>query len=293
MEKHFDIDPWIPCINCNAPMIINDTLFDNYYNNIDIVCSNCNTKIDFILQLERSINLNFMNNNMFQLIGLPSKIFNIKIQPRERKNIKFNELGISIDSRIVYINYTSQNGNAHAIQIHGNIPYYDFPQNEVVLYPLPFNQSEESELEVSIFVMWSDNKDTVIKYLIDGFHYYNINKYNEMIIPLNIAIESYITNTLFKYFEKIMNTKVSDRLIYKLEYSYILNKMLDDLADSNGWIKLSKDIRKNLNTLLELRNQLAHSGKVNDEITKEKANEILKSVILTYHFCRIINSSIK
>lgn len=293
MEKHFDIDPWIPCINCNAPMIINDTLFDNYYSNIDIVCSNCNKKINFILQLERSIDLNLMNNNMFQLLGLPSKIFNIKIQPRERKNIKFIELGIPIDSRIVYINYTSQNGNGHAIQIHGNIPYYDFPQNEVVLYPLPFNQSEESELEVSIFVMWSDNKDTVIKYLIDGFHYYNINKYNEMIIPLNIAIESYITNTLFKYFEKIMNTKVSDRLIYKLEYSYILNKMLDDLVDSNGWIKLSKDIRKNLNTLLELRNQLAHSGKVNDEITKEKANEILKSVILTYHFCRIINSSIK
>lgn len=293
MIKHFDIDPWIPCINCNAPMLINDALFDSYYNNIDIVCSKCNKKVDFILQLKKSIDLNLMNTNMFQLLGLPSKILNIKIQPRERKNIKFDELGIPTDSRIVYINYTSQNGNGHVVQIHGNIPYYDFPQNEVALYPLSFKESEESELEISIFVIWSDNKDTVIKYLIDGFHYYNIDKYNEMIIPLNIAIESYITNTLFKYFEKIMNTKISDKLINKLEYSYILNKILDDLTDLNDWIKLPKDIRKNLITLLELRNQLAHSGKVNDEITKEKANEILYSVILTYHFCRIINLSIK
>lgn len=292
MNQNFNIDPWIPCINCHAPMTVNNLLFDNYYFNIDIICPTCRKKIDFTSQLEKCIDLNFMNNNMFQLLGLSSKILRILIKPEERKTINFEVFGIPKGSRIVYINYTSQNGIGHPIQIHGNTPYIDLPQNEVTLYPLPFPNAEKKDLDVSIFIMWSEHKNTEIKYLIDGFHYYNIDKYDEMIIPLNIAIESYITNILFQHFENIWNTKVADRLIKKFEYSYILNSILDDLSDVNDWIKLSKDTRKDLINLLELRNQLAHSGKLKNPISKEDANQILKSVILAYHFCRIINQTI-
>jgi len=292
MRKHFNIDPWIPCINCNAPMTVNNGLFDNYYFNTETICLNCNKEIDFILQLERSIDLNLMNNNMFQLLGLPSKIFNVTIKQEERKKIKFNCFGIPLDSRIVYINYTSQNGNGQPVQIHGNTPYVDLPQNEVTLYPLPFPSSGKGELEVLVFIMWSENTDTIIKYLIDGFNQYNLGKYDEMIIPLNIAIESYLTNIIFKHFEDTWDTKIANRLIEKLEYNYILNNILADLTSVNKWIKISKELRKDLTTLLQLRNQIAHSGQTKKAISKEDANQILKSVILAYHFCRIVNQEL-
>ena len=120
------------------------------------------------------------------------------------------------------------------------MPYIDFPQKEVALYPLPFPNNLKGESEILISIMWSEHKNTEIKYLIDGFHQYNLNKYDEMIIPLNIAIESYITNILFKHFKKIWDTNVAKRLITTLDYSYIINKLLEDLASSNNWIKIPK-----------------------------------------------------
>lgn len=292
MQKHFNVDPWMPCIKCNAPMTVNNSLFDNFYFDKDITCPSCSNNIDFSAQLEKSIDLNFMNNNTYQLLGLPSKGITIKIKSEERKIIKFSDYGIPEDSRIVFINYTSQNGVAHPVQIHGNMPYIDFPQKEVALYPLPFPNSLKEESEVLIYIMWSENKNTEIKYLIDGFHQYNLNKYDEMIIPLNIAIESYITNIIFKHFEKIWDTNVAKRLIKPLDYSYIINNLLKDLASANNWIEISKDLRKDLTNLFELRNQVAHSGKTDKIIEKNDANKIVKSVLLAYHYSRIINETI-
>lgn len=290
---NFELAPWMPCVNCNAPMIVQNTLFDSYYEQEDIVCNECNKKIDFDEQIEKAIDLNLMNNNTFQLLGLPSKIFKIIIKPEERKTLKFSAFGIPEDARIVYVNYTPQNGNGFPVQIHGNTPYIDFPQQEVTLFPLSFPGETKGDLEVSLFIMWSENKETEVKYLIDGFHQYNISKYEDMIIPLNIALESYITNTLFRYFEQTWNSKVANRLIKKLEYSYIVNSILEDMAEVNGWIKISKQLRKKLTALLELRNQIAHTGKSDSPIDKNLANDIIKTVVLAYHYCRLINQAIE
>jgi len=242
MKNKFDIDPWIPCSLCKAPMLVTNELFDKFFNNEKFRCIRCMNNIDIEEQIEYAIELNLMNNGLYHLLGLPSKIYTVILQKEKSKTINFSDFGIPEEAIIVYINYTTQNTDVSTVQVHGNVPYVNLPQKEVTLYPIPMSEKVENEIETSIMIMWSDNKDVEIKYLLDAINYFNMQKYDEMIIPLNIAIEAYITSVLFRHFQIVWNDKVASRLINSLDYSYILKKLLPDLVYANSWIELSKDL---------------------------------------------------
>ena len=147
--------------------------------------------------LLKAIDLN-MFNATFDLLGLPSKIFTIELVKNERKHIDFRDFGIPEGSRIVFLNYTPS-GGLFPVQLHGNEPREALPQNEVVLYGVPSPDFAGDKVDVNVYVKWSDHNDVVIKYLIDGIHQFNSEQYEEMVIPLNIAVETSISNMVYQH----------------------------------------------------------------------------------------------
>lgn len=278
------VAPWVPCLECNVPLEVNNSLFDSFFKS-NFLCFKCHSPIEIEPLIKRAIHMNRMMNGVFNLLGLSSKRIKFTLDKNKVTVLNFTDNGIPEDSRIVWINYTTQGGGLCAVQIHGNTPFMSLPQKEVALYPVPIGEAKEKS-EVIAFVMWSEDDESYMKYLIDAINHYNHKSYTECITPLNIAIETLLKNVLFKHFSDVWDSKVANRMMNTLDYGYILNKLYPDMIEANRWIVLPKNVRKNLTNLLEYRNQIVHSGKLEKSIDKDELVDIMTSVFIAYHFCR-------
>lgn len=281
-----ELSPWVPCLNCNVPLYVDNSLFDSFFSQDSYECYKCHCSIDVEPLIKRAIDMNFMNNGVFNLLGLPSKLIPFTLKQNQVTILNFIDHGLPKDAQIVWINYTSQGGDLVPIQMHGNTPFTAFPKNEVAIYPAAFGKQKESESKAIAFIMWSEHEEAHISFIIDAIDHYNHGRYPESITPLNIAIETLLKNVLFNHFSETWSEKVAERMMGALDYGFILNKLLPDLIEANAWIALPKEIRKNLTNLLEYRNQIVHSGELKKELEKSELVNIMTSVLLAYHFCR-------
>lgn len=291
MKNIKQIAPWFPCLGCNHPIDVLEQHMHEYFNGTQIQCGKCKEKFEWWELLRNGITRNFMLSQAFSAIGANSNIIEFCLRPNERTVFKFSDYGIPETARILHVNYTPQSGGFFPIEVHGNDVTRKHRQNEVVVWPMPLGENQEVKTKVCAFVTWVEhsNIDASWKNMIAAFEAYAANDLTSAIVPANVAIESVVTPFLYEYITRHIGKKrVEIFLDDAATYGHQINVLLPLIASILGFPVLDERIRGALNKLRGYRNDIAHKGVPNRDLTKEEVAEMLSASLFAFHYIQYL-----
>ncbi len=290
-----NIAPWVPCTNCSAPIMVESVYIEKYFKAEPISCPNCKSEIDWWVTIQQSIREKKLNL-AFSILEAKTNLINLQLVPEQRTRVKLSENGIPPDARVLYMNYTPQEGGLFPIEIHGNVPHRRIIGDEIWVYPIPIsNNNSVSTTKVSVMITWVKHSLNEISLLniTDAFEAYSINQYQDSIIPANVAVESALSKLLSKYISDIVSKKGTDNFLKNTAtYSSQLNIVLPLIVATKGLTLLPDNIRGLLNRLRDLRNQIAHEGNTKNELTKTDTADILCAALFGLKYIALIGAEL-
>ncbi len=291
-----NIAPWIPCKKCNAPINVESTYMERHFRGESNSCPTCHSEIDWWVTIQRSIRENFMITQAFSTLEAKTNLINLHLEPNTRTRIKLSENGIPFNARVLYINYTPQSGGLLPIEIHGNVPHRRILGDEILIYPIPISDKDSlSTTKVSVMITWinpSSNENSLVN-IVDAFESYSIEQYQDSIVPANVAVESALSKLLTKYISEIVSKERTESFLENAAtYSSQLNVVLPLIIKLKGLPILPDNIRGLLNKLRKLRNQIAHEGSTEKELTKTDTADFLCAALFGLKYISIIENEL-
>ncbi|MFV8328417.1 hypothetical protein [Flavobacterium sp. ZS1P14] len=129
--------------------------------------------------------------------------------------------------------------------------------------------------------------------MIEAVEAFSVKSFPSTIIPANVSVESRLTPIISEYLEKIISKKrISDFLSTGATYSHQLNILLPLLTTFEEFPTMPDFLRGNLNLLRNLRNQLAHEGKLKN-IDKSTISTLLCSATFGLTYLNILEKHLK
>lgn len=293
-----DVAPFVRCTSCGAPITISPQYVTDYFFGNRVTCSSCSTELDWWEVVLCEIHDNFMLNQAFMHIGAQSKIFTLPLKPNQRSHYKLSDYGIPEEARVLYVNYSpyTPGGKGYfPIEITGNSPTRKYPRDKVSLWPMPLGDGSGKDTEVSVYVTWVEHSDLdeSWKNLVDAFELYASDQYESSIVPANVAVESTCSIFLAGYLEKVAGKdRVSTFLENGATYSHQLNIVIPLIVELNKLAVLPNHIRGSLNLLRSLRNQMAHRGKPDTQLSKKITSEVLCAALFGFQYIQYVQSAL-
>lgn len=291
------IEPWVRCTQCNAPLPIREQYIDFYLSGQKLTCPECSESLDWWSVVLHEIRDNFMFNQAFAPIGARSTIFKVTLKPGELTHYKFSDHGIPSNAKVLYVNYapyTPGGSGLFPLEFHGNIPTRRLIGDKVTIFPMPLGDGAANvETEVSVCATWIPHTadDNAWLSLVDAFEAYTADRYEAAIVPANVAVESTLSRFLAEYMTQYSSRKrIDDFLANAATYSYQLNIIIPLVVSLAGFAKLPDDIRGQLNRLRDLRNQISHHGATDKPLTKEDVAEVLCAALFGFRYVRLIEA---
>jgi len=295
IEFHHTVPPEVPCSECKqASFIVDSTYLRKYFFSEPIVCSRCKAKIDWWSLLLQHTELRFPFY-LFGLVGALNTLLTVRMKPNEVFLLDLSEVQIPPDAHILHLNYTPNGNGLFPLEVHGNTPIRHFTPHKIHLFGRPFGEPAEST-PVAISVSWVQTAFTEESWqnLVQAFEAYSIDKFHSPIIPANVAVESRLGMVLQEYYSKFASQdRVEDFLETRATYSYQLNVLLPVLTHSVKFPNLPDHIRGELNRLRDLRNDLAHRGKLNTQLDKSSCAKLVCASVFGFGFVELLEDHLR
>ena len=291
MNTTFQLDPWVACLHCSAPVPIQNEITIEYFRGVQTICPKCEKTLDWWKTVLQTIRGNFMLVQAFAPVGARWTILNITLRPNLQTEVKFADHGVPADANILSVNYTPQGGGLFPIEIHGNTPQRHVIPPIVYLWPRPLGEGSHSETTVNVMVTWVPHtaEDEAWQNLIDAFQAYVIGRYQSEVVPANVAVESKLARLLAKFlYKSAKQDNVDSFLKDGATYGHQLNVLLPALLSRTGAPRLPTHIHTALNRLKNLRHQMAHRGVLDNPLEKDEAAELLCAALFVFHYLNLI-----
>ncbi len=235
-----------------------------------------------------------MANQAFTFVGARTVVFRITLQNNTRFSYRFSDKGIPANARILYINYTPNQGGLFPTELHGNLPIQKYRGDEVFIFPTPMANDGEptSDTNVSVMVSWVQGAGDSVSFdsLVEAFEAYAASDFSSMIVPANVAVESSLSRLLNQFLNLKMEISKDriERFFDAASYSHQLNVLLPLISKLLNLPQLPNQIRGALNNLNARRNQIAHSGQLETSLDKNAAAELLCASLFGLHYVRYL-----
>ena len=278
----------VPCPKCGKHFAISDEYIVRYFDGKTVKCPECGADLDWWSTARAVIEQNFMYSQAFAFIG-KTTLFRLLLKPGERKTFKFSENGVPAGSRVLYVNYTPA-GFLFPAELHGNVATRRFYTDEVTVYPVPALDEPARDTEVNVMVCWvpSSAADEAWQSLVDAFEAYAADRLKAMVVPANVAVESEMSRVVAAYMERFASEKRIGNLLRVATYWHQLHALVPMIASVNGIPKMPEAVRKALDDLIQLRNQLGHKGALNAALDKPTAATLLCGALFGLHYVRYL-----
>ena len=244
-----------------------------------------------------------MYTQAFGFVGAQSTLFEFMLPPGKSTTIEFGDYGVPDEARILAINYTPQSRRLFPLQRHSNqliengLTWHDGQRNVAHLWPAAYEISpDENEAKVGCLVTWVDrhHDNPSMSNLIEAFAAYARERYEDIVIPANVAVEAAFGLVLNSYLSKFVDgKKVDEFLREKATFSPQLNVIMPVLAQLNGCPILPMEVLNILKGLRKLRNRLAHQGKLKAPLSKHDAAELLAAATFGVAYARFFEKSVQ
>jgi hypothetical protein len=287
--------PWIACPECGNvhPRVLPD-LFAAYFGAVPVECPSCGKPIDWWLAILSATRKHFMLTGAFQVLGANTTIFEASLRKETVTLIDFVSQGVPEQAIILSVNYTGQ-GELLPIQIHSNVPRYDPLNKEVAVYGASFGK-DLPDAGVAVAVTWiAPGFDEIgIRQLIDAARAYDAKRYDSLIVPANVAVESALGTAMYDWLTAFCGKeRVETFLADAATYSHQLNVLLPVACYTIGVKPLPEHIRGVLNQLRGLRNDVAHRGVLSISPSKDLAAEILTAAVFGFNYAQLFHAQVK
>ena len=238
------------------------------------------------------------------LLGAKITGFSRPLKLNDTLHVDLSEVGIPKDATVLDISYltTSPGGDdagVFPVEVHGNRPLRRH-SHVFDLYARPFkpgtNPNPNSETKLSIGVSWIRPSEDVEAWthLAAALREFVFGSSLEAcIIPANVAVEM-ITSVVMTRFVRQFCSGEDTRGFLKdaATYSYQLKVLSPMLCDFYELRRLPDDIRAELNSLRNVRNDMAHRGVPKKPLVREEVGRLLAGALFGFHFARFMRSKL-
>jgi hypothetical protein len=292
-----EVDHSVPCLHCGSRIISLQTLPREYFEGQRPTCPACGKPVDWWDVFVRTLREEQWPFNLFGLVGAHTSSLTTVLHPDSLTSLALHGNLIPEDGRILHVTYQVLTGGGLVpIEMHGTEPRFRKYEDNLNLYPVPLQvylpQLPKQDTEISVIVTWvSTDAPTEWSSLIQAVDALVIERFSEMVVPANVAVESKLTALLTAFLEDsvgISRDRVRTFLSDAATYSHQLNVMLPTFAKLTGAPPLSDRILGQLNRLRRLRNELGHRGRLSRPLDKKSAAELLAASLLAFHYLSVI-----
>jgi hypothetical protein len=301
MPLPLTIAPNFHCPHCRAPNPITPTAANAYFASASWGCSECNKPVDWWDTVVATIENNFMYTHAFGFVGAQTTICTFELQPHRTSTVNFGDFGVPEDARVLAVNYTPA-GPLFPLQWHSN-QLIDGQRmwgsagerHTINLWPASPRNQDSAETEVNCAITWvvSPPDEPSMSSLVDAFAAYATRRFSDAIIPANTAVEATTTKALNEYLSKLASRgRVEEFLNDQATYGSQLNVLLPVLARLNECPTIPETVRGQLNRLRKLRNDLAHSGCLENALSHAETARLLAGATLGIAYVRFFNQAV-
>lgn len=284
------------CASCKIPLIsFSDSQLTNYIENTANQCLACNNQIDILDTIALSIEENFFFNDVYAFVGAKMCIGEFHLIKNTPLTLNFEDFDVPKGARILSINYTPQ-GSLFPLELQGNSPSRKMPKDGITLFPAAIMGEEgEDRVKCTIMLTWIEEgsleEDSLLS-LVDAFEEYCNDELEACIVPANTSIEfdvmQFLKSSLEENFSK---TTVKDFLSCGISYVPSLKIMIPLIAKTKRSSAMPGNLLTGLTLLASWRNQIAHSGKTKQPLTKKEVATSLACVIIGKWYIRSLRSA--
>lgn len=296
MHFPIEIPPWIRCSKCSTGISFDPEQILDYFASTQLHCRECNSSWDWWSIACMEVEDNHLGNQAFAFLGARTAIFKLTLREGQRVVYRFRDFGVPDNANVLYVNYTPDGGGLFPMELHGNVSKPKIFSNEIGLFPVPFdNRKVIGDTEVTVMVSWvpPSPDDDSFQSLVAAFEAYSNGRYQSMIVPANVTIESALSRLLTRYLKHVVSKKYAeDFLENAATYGHQLNVILPVITNLQNLPHLPNPVRGSLNDLRNYRNQLAHSGVLKEKLTKKTTARLLCGSLFGLHYVRHLESKL-
>lgn len=291
--------PWVVCHTCKAPLPVDAKFFVAYFEENLGPCPNCKSPVDWYKAITSGIDENFMLTGAYSVIGASTSILEITLTKQKNVLLDFSQHGIPTNALILSINYSpvgAEGGVLFPMEVWGNVPARDPIPHEITIFAAPVGEAPPQAGKCHIAVTWlAPSEDEVATHhFVDAVRQYSAARYNGVIVPANVAVESALTPAVAETIEVFCSKENAGNFLKNAAtYSHQLNVLIPITAHLVNAPKLPDLIRGKLNELRRLRNEIAHTGKPDTSVTKERAAELLTAALFGYYYARLLHERVR
>jgi len=279
------------CANCKQVLELRVNL--DYFAGRLPKCAKCDQPINWWNVLVTMLQEAQSMQQSLALAGAQWTYFTIRIKPGENFHLDLSSYGVPADARLLSIGYTPVGAaSLFPLEWHGNIPLRR-PSMKTILIPIEITSKKEDigPTEVAVLAAWLPalGDEEPWRDFVRALQSHVDGDYEALVIPASAAVESGISRlvkrVLLKHGSK---ERVEDFLINGATFSHQLNIVLPTIAALSGWPVLADTIRGQVNRLRELRNDLAHNGKLKTPLESAEAAQLLAAALLTHRYASLL-----
>lgn len=262
-------------------------------------CSRCGKSIDWWKTTIEIIHQNFMLSFPFGLVGAKTTMFEFELAPNQSDYIDYCDYGVPRSARILAINYTPIGNlipqHEHAQTLIDGRDTWKFEPHKYRINAKLLGKGEPKITKIGCMITWVERPldDASLENLIEAFACYGRSKYDDCVVPANVAIEARLARSMVSYIQRFVGRpKASEFLIDGATYGHQLNVLLPIFSKIVGLAELPEDIRGALNRLRKLRNQIAHAGKLEKKLGKQDISKLLAAAVFGYAYIDLFQKEI-
>jgi hypothetical protein len=275
-------------------MMVLPDVFAAYFSSVPIDCPDCKKPIDWWDVILSATREHFMLTGAFHVLGAITTAFKAPLKREAVTPMDFVSQGVPEDAIILSVNYTGH-GELTPIQCHSNVPRYDPLNKKVAVYGASYGK-DRPDGGVAVAVTWvAPGSDEIgLCQLIDAARAYDAARYDSLIVPANVAVESTLGTAVYDWLTAFCGKERAERFLADAAvYSHQLNVLLPIACHTIGFKSLPDHIRGILNQLRCLRNDVAHRGVPSTPPSKDSAAEFLTAAVFGFHYAQLFHAKVK
>ena len=151
----------------------------------------------------------------------------------------------------------------------------------------PSAKSEINQAKVSIIVTWVETSpdDAAWNNLVAAFAFYVHGDYEYSLVPTNVVVES----RLFRFLARHLGAHIAEKRVKAFlendaTYGHQLNILLPFIVQQLRAKDMPDELRGRLNRLRDLRNQVAHVGRCDRELSKDHCAELITGALFGFRY---------
>jgi hypothetical protein len=280
------LPPTWKCSQCQHIDSFPATPLDSYFTNTPLQCPKCNTMCsawDIVLGQIRD---QFMWE-LFSPLGATTTLYQSKLFLDSETHLNLHEYGLPHNAIVLDVNYSPTGmfcreaaGNNRRQRLKsGRLQFSGFRT-----YTHP---DGPTECQVNIAVTWvySSESDFAWNNLVSAFEAYVDGDLLDAIVPANVAVENRLFGVMSRELgPSCANQRLKEFLGKAATYSHQLNVILPYIARVRSFPEMDDRLRGGLNRLRDLRNDVAHRGYTENQLTKTDCAEVLTAAVFGFRY---------